>query len=133
MIEQFSRFNAAEYLNSEAEMAAYLEACAEEGDTELMLAALGDIAKARNIASIARETQMSREGLYKALSGQGNPSFANVMKIARAVGFKIVIAPRGKDTPAGKTKATRAGGPQAPKSPKAATKRATHRKKAAAV
>lgn len=132
MTEQFSRFDAAEYLSNEAEMAAYLEACAEEGDTELMLAALGDIARARSIASIARETRISREGLYKALSGQGNPSFANVVKIARAVGFKIVIAPSKKDTPEVKTKTTRATGTQAPNTPKAASKRATPRRKAAA-
>lgn len=113
MVEKFSRFDAAEYLNSEAEMAAYLAACAEEGDPDLILAALGDIARARSIGRIAREAEMSREGLYKALSGKGNPSFANVVKIARAVGFKVLISPSAQLEDPVRTKKANAPRPQA--------------------
>ena len=73
--EQFSRYDTADYLQSEEEIAAYLEAVMEEGDPALIAAALGDIAKARNISQLARDVGMSREGLYKALSGEGNPTF----------------------------------------------------------
>ncbi|TWH63804.1 putative addiction module antidote protein [Azomonas agilis] len=57
----------------------------EEGDPALIAAALGDVARARNMSQLARDTGMMREGLYKALSGEGNPSFATVMKVAHAM------------------------------------------------
>ena len=71
----------------------YLEACAEEdpGDGSLIRAALNDIARSGNMSRLARETGMSREGLYKALSENGNPSFATVMRIARALGMQVRI------------------------------------------
>jgi len=96
MSEKFSRWDAADHLNTEEEIAAYFEACLEEdpGDGSLVRAALGDIARARNISQLARDTGMSREGLYKALSGEGNPSFATVMKVARALGLEIALRPR---------------------------------------
>ena len=65
----------------------------EDGDPALIAAALGDIARARNMSQLARDTGMTREGLYKALSGEGNPSFATVTKVARALGFKLTLAP----------------------------------------
>ena len=69
----------------------YLEACAEEdpGDGSLIRVALNDIARAQNMSSLAREVGMTREGLYKALSENGNPSFATVMRITRALGNAI--------------------------------------------
>jgi probable addiction module antidote protein len=65
----------------------------EDGDPALITAALGDIARARNLSQLARDTGMSREGLYKALSGEGNPSFATVMKVARALGLRLSFKP----------------------------------------
>lgn len=79
----------AEYLNSEEEMAAYLEAALEEGDAALVAAALGDIARARGMTQLARETGLGRESLYKALSPSGNPEFATIMKVIEALGLRL--------------------------------------------
>lgn len=89
--EGFSRYDTADYLETEEDIAAYLAACADENDPALFVAALGDIARARNIAQLAEKTGMSRMGLYKALSGHGNPSFATVSKVAHALGLKITV------------------------------------------
>ncbi len=91
MAEKFTRLDTADYLSSEEDMNSYLEACIEEdnGDGRLIAAALGDIARARNMAQLAREVNMSREGLYKALSGKGNPSFSTILKVARSLGIEL--------------------------------------------
>ena len=93
MSETFSRWDAAEHLRTPEDARLYLEACAEEdpGDGSLIRAALNDIARSGNMSRLARETGMSREGLYKALSENGNPSFATVMRIARALGMQVRI------------------------------------------
>ena len=91
--ETFSRYDTADYLKTESDIAAYLEACLEQDDPALLAAALGDVARARNMSQLARDTGMTREGLYKALSGQGNPSFATVMKVAQALGLKLSFKP----------------------------------------
>ncbi len=80
MAERFNRWDAANYLKSDEDIQAYLDACIEEdaGDGKTIAAALGAIARARNMAQLARDAGMSREGLYKALSGDGNPSFGNL-------------------------------------------------------
>lgn len=83
------RWDAAEHLETEEEMAAYLEAVLEEGDAALVVAALGDIARAKGMTMIAREAGLGRESLYKALSPDGNPEFATVMKVVRALGLKL--------------------------------------------
>ena len=90
--ETFTRYDTADYLESEEDIAAYLSACAEEDDPALFLAALGDVARARNITQLAAKTGLTRMGLYKALSGTGNPIFATVSKVARALGLKITVA-----------------------------------------
>ena len=92
---KFSRFDAADYLETEEDIAAYLEAVMEEaGDDPAMVArALGTVARARNMSQLARDVGMTREGLYKALSGDGNPSFATIVKVAHALGFKLLIQP----------------------------------------
>ena len=84
--------DAAEHLNTKEDVRLYLEACAEEdpGDGSLIRAALNDIARAQNMSLLARDVGMSREGLYKALSENGNPSFATVMRITRALGMPVV-------------------------------------------
>lgn len=83
------KWDVVDHLNTERDMALYLEACLEENDPALVAAALGDIARARGMAQLARDTGLTREGLYKALSADGNPSFATVMKVMQALGFSL--------------------------------------------
>src|SRR5579859_563217 len=87
----FSRWDAANSLKTDNDMALYFEACLEEdpGDGSLVRAALGDIARARGMSQLARETGLSREGLYQALSAKGNPEFGTIMKVIRALGLKL--------------------------------------------
>ena len=93
MPETFTKWDAAEHLNTMEDVRLYLEASAEEdpGDGSLIRAALNDIARAQNMSLLARGVGMSREGLYKALSAKGNPSFATVMRITRALGMQLRI------------------------------------------
>ena len=93
MVEKFSRYDAADYLETEEDISLYLEVCQEEGDPALVAAALGDIARARNMTQLAKKAGMTRAGLYKALSAEGNPSFATVSKVAKALGLKITVHP----------------------------------------
>jgi probable addiction module antidote protein len=89
--EKFSRYDTADYLKSEEDMVAYLEACLEEApdDPALIAAALGDIARARGMVRLAKETGLTREGLYKALSKDGNPSLGTVLKVMKALGLRF--------------------------------------------
>jgi probable addiction module antidote protein len=82
-------FDTAEFLTSEADMAAYLEAAFSEGDPSLVVQALGAIAKARGMAQIAKATGLRRESLYKALSPEGNPEFNTVLKVVKALGIRL--------------------------------------------
>lgn len=77
------------YLESEADMAAYLAAALEEDDPAVFVAALGDVARAKGMTQIAREAGLGRESLYKALSADGNPEFATVMKVIRSLGLRL--------------------------------------------
>lgn len=85
------KWDSAEHLKTEEDMALYLEACFEEaGDDAAFIAkALGNIARAKGMAQLARDTGLGRESLYKALSGEGNPSFATILKVMRALGLKL--------------------------------------------
>ena len=89
--ETFSPYDSADYLFDVETAAAYLEAALDEaGDDSAGIAqALGTIARSGNVSELARRIGMSREGLYKALSADGNPSFATIMKVARALGLKL--------------------------------------------
>ena len=89
--ETFAAFDAADYLVGIEDAAAYLEAALEEGgdDPAFVAQALGAIARSGNVSELARRVGMSREGLYKALSADGNPSFATIVKVARALGLKL--------------------------------------------
>lgn len=89
--ETFGHYDAVDYLKTEEDMVHYLEAVMEDGDPGLIAAALGDIARARNLSQLARDVGMSREGLYKALSGEGNPTFATITKVASALGLQFSI------------------------------------------
>ena len=82
-------FDTAEFLSSEKDMAAYLEAALSEGDPSLVVQALGAIAKARGMAQIAKDTGLRRESLYKALSPEGNPEFNTVLKVVKALGIRL--------------------------------------------
>ena len=79
----------AENLQSEEDMAAYLEAALEEGDASLVAAALGDIARAKGMSQLARETGLGRESLYKALSPSGNPEFSTILRVVSALGLQL--------------------------------------------
>jgi probable addiction module antidote protein len=86
-------YDTAEYLKTDEEMALYLEACFEEAgdDAAFIVKALGNIARARGMSQLARDTGLAREGLYKALSENGNPEFATVMKVIKALGLKLHV------------------------------------------
>ena len=86
------RWDPSEHLGTPEEMAAYLNAALEEDDMRLILAALGDIARARRMAVVAQETGLGRESLYKSLSADGNPEFATVLKVMRALGLRLQAA-----------------------------------------
>lgn len=93
MTEKFTKWDAVEHLQTREDARLYLQACADEdpGDGSLIRAALNDVARAGNMAGLAREAGMSREGLYKALSTEGNPTFATVIRIAQALGMQVRI------------------------------------------
>lgn len=90
-------WDSAEYLRTEEDIAAYIATCMEEGgdDPAFIAHALGVVARARNMSQLARDVGISREGLYKALSPDGNPSFATMVKVARALGFRLALEPLG--------------------------------------
>lgn len=95
MTRVMTRFDAAEHLKTPQEMVAYLDACFDEdaGDGVLIRAALNDIARARGMTQVARDTGLGRESLYKALSSQGNPEFATIIKVMKALGLKLHVSP----------------------------------------
>jgi len=87
------RWDAANDLRDEDDIVAYLAAIGEENDPALMLAALNDVARARNMSKLAEAAGLTRQGLYKALADGGNPSFATVAKVAAALGFRLALVP----------------------------------------
>ena len=88
-----TRWDSAEYLKNEEDMQLYLEACLEEAgdDPSFIIHALGVIARAKNMSQLARDTGLTREGLYKALSPEGNPTFSTIAKVTKALGFKLSV------------------------------------------
>lgn len=88
-----TRWDSAEFLKTDEDIQLYLEACIEEaGDNPAFIVhALGVIARARNMSQLARDTGLTREGLYKALSPDGNPTFATVAKVAKALGLQLTV------------------------------------------
>ena len=89
-------FEAADYLQSDEDCAQYLQACIDEApeDAASFAKAVGDIARARGMMQLARDTGITREGLYKALGEQGNPSFATVVKVMHALGLRFNVGAR---------------------------------------
>lgn len=86
-----STWDASEYLDTEDEVAAYLNAALEDGNPAILQAALGDVAKARGMSTIARQAGLGRESLYKSLSLEGNPSWATITKVLNALGLELEI------------------------------------------
>ena len=87
------KWDSAEHLKTDEDMAAYLEACLQEaGDDAAFIAkALGNIARAKGMTQLSKDTGLGRENLYKALSGEGNPSFATILKVTHALGLKFHV------------------------------------------
>lgn len=94
MALETKRWDSAEHLRSEEDIAAYLDAVLEEDDSALVTHALGVIARAKGMTQIAKETGLGRESLYKALSAEGNPEFATVFKVIKALGLQLHASSR---------------------------------------
>ncbi len=95
MAIETTRWDSAEHLQTEEDIQLYLEAALEEADDDpaLLIHALSVIARAKNMSKLARDAGLSREGLYKALSPEGNPTFATVAKVVKALGLKLTVQP----------------------------------------
>ena len=91
MAEKFSRWDSAEYLKTDEDIAQYLEAALEEDDPAFFAQALGVVARARGMTQVAKDAGVTREGLYKALSLDGNAEFATIYKVARALGVRFHV------------------------------------------
>jgi probable addiction module antidote protein len=87
-----TRFDSAEYLDSDEAIGAYLEEALETEDPAFIAHALGTVARARGMSQIAKETGLSRESLYKALSAEGNPEFSTVIRVMKALGLRLSVA-----------------------------------------
>jgi probable addiction module antidote protein len=96
MALRLRKWDSAEHLKTEEDIAAYLDACIEEAgdDAGFIAKALGTIAKARGMTQLAKDTGLGRESLYKALSGDGNPSFATILKVTHALGLELRVTKR---------------------------------------
>ncbi len=90
---ELPEFDAAEYLDDEVAVAAYLTAVMAENDPALLAAALGDIARAKGMSEIARSTGLAREALYKALRSGAQPRFDTVSRVCAALGVRLVAEP----------------------------------------
>jgi len=84
-----TKWDAVDYLKTDEDMANYLEAAIEDSDPALISAALGDIARAKGMSQVARKAGLGRESLYKALSPNGNPEFATILKVVKALGLRL--------------------------------------------
>ena len=92
MVRKTRRWDAADTLETKGDIAAYLDAALEDGDPGLLKAALGDIARAKGMSEIAQAAGLGRADLYKALSPEGNPEFATVLKVVQALGLRLKVA-----------------------------------------
>jgi probable addiction module antidote protein len=92
-VSELPEFDAAEYLGSEEDVAAYLTAVLEENDAALLAAALGDIARARGMTQVAKDSGITREALYKALRPGSEPRFDTVSRVCAALGVRLVAQP----------------------------------------
>jgi probable addiction module antidote protein len=90
-MEKFSKFDAADYLDSEEMIVEYLAAALEDENPDLFLAALADVAKARGMSAIAQSTGLGRESLYKALAPGAKPRYDTIQKVLHALGVKLTV------------------------------------------
>jgi probable addiction module antidote protein len=89
---KITRWDAAETLETKEDIAAYLDAVLDDGDPDLLKAALGDVARAKGMTEIAKASGLGRANLYKALSPNGNPEFATVARVLRALGLRLAVS-----------------------------------------
>ena len=132
-----TRWDSARYLETEEDRTAYLDACLEDAgdDAGFVAYALGVVARSRNLTQLARDTGLTREGLYKALSEEGNPSFGTVLKVMGALGYRFSVvretradyAPKAKPKPKPAAGAPRARGSRAAAAPRRAPRRSGSR------
>lgn len=92
-VSELPEFDAAEYLNTDEDLAAYLTAILEENDPSLLAAALGDIARARGMTQVAKDSGITREALYKALRPGSEPRFDTLSRVCAALGVRLVAQP----------------------------------------
>ena len=88
-----TRFDAADFLDTEKKQVAYITAALETGDADFVRVALGIVAKARGMSQVAKKAELNRESLYKALGETGNPEFSTVMRVMRALGLTLAARP----------------------------------------
>jgi probable addiction module antidote protein len=86
------KWDPADHIKTEKDVAAYLDAAFDDGDPTIIAAVLGDIARSKGMAKIAKKAGMGRESLYKSLSKNGNPEFLTVLKVVQALGYKLRLA-----------------------------------------
>jgi probable addiction module antidote protein len=126
-----TRWDSAQHLGTEEERASYLDACLEEAgdDAGFVAHALGVVARSRNMSQLARDTGLTREGLYKALSEEGNPSFGTVLKVMGALGyrFSVVRETRADYAPAPRPAPVKARGSRVAAAPRPASRRSGNR------
>jgi len=92
MTVELTKWDSADQLKTKEDVAAYLEAVFEDGDSTLITHALGVVARAEGMTEVAEQTGLTRASLYKALSGDGNPEFSTVLKVVQALGLKMTVA-----------------------------------------
>jgi len=92
MVLKIRKWDVAEHLKTDEDIMLYLDAVLAENDAPLLMAALGDIARAKGMTNIAKETGLGRESLYKALNAEGNPSFATVQKVMASLGLRFNVS-----------------------------------------
>ncbi len=90
------RWDIAEHLDSDERIALFLEVVFEDGDPATIAAAIGDVARARGMSKVARDAGLSRENLYRALGDGGNPEFATILKVIRAIGYDLTVVPHSR-------------------------------------
>lgn len=93
MTIETKKWDIADHLDSDEKIALFLEAVFEDGDPAVIAGAIGEVARARGMSQVAKDAGLSRENLYRALSEDGNPEFATILKVVRAIGYDLTIVP----------------------------------------
>lgn len=93
MTIETNRWDIVDHLDSDEKIALFLEAVFEEGDPAVIAGAIGEVARARGMSQVAKDAGLSRENLYRALSEGGNPEFATILKVVRAIGYDLTVVP----------------------------------------